>query len=82
MKTASTIFTIIGMLANLSVAIFYSQTHYPIAWVFWIIVGICWILGITSIASSKKSIFLGVAMIFFVNVLSGVFYLCWDGEAI
>lgn len=80
MKTASTIFTVIGMMANLSIAIAYSYMMPRICWAFWAIAVLCWIFGISAIASSKKNVGLGIAMIFFVNVLSGVFYLCWDGE--
>ncbi len=80
MKTASTVFTIIGMIANLIVAITYTSMMPGICMILRIIAVLCWILGISSIASSKKSVALGIAMIFFVNVLSGVFYLCWDGN--
>lgn len=80
MKTASTIFTVIGMVANLGVAITYSYMMPRICFVFWILAALCWIFGISAIASKKKNISLGIAMIFFVNVLSGVFYLCWNGE--
>lgn len=80
MKTASTFFTIIGIITNLGVAIAYVLMKPEICWIFWLSAALCCILGISSTASTKKSVGLGIAMIFFVNVFAGVFYLCWDGN--
>lgn len=79
MKTASDVFTIIGIIANVIVAICYSLMG-PVCAVFWVLALLSLIFGLCGLASPNKSIGLGVAMLIFVNVLSGIFYLCWDGE--
>ncbi len=85
MKTASNVFAIIGMIANIIVAICYTQplmqqgSIWLIA-VFWALAVLSAILGICGLARADKSIALGVAMLIFVNIFSGIFYLCWDGK--
>ena len=86
MKTASNVFSIIGMIANVIVAICYTQPltqqgNIPLVALFWVLAILAVILGFCGLASSKKSVGLGVAMLIFVNILSGIFYLCWDDEA-
>lgn len=80
MKIASTVFAIIGMIADLVVAFVYTELASGICWVFWILTALCWLFGVLSIALKNKNIALGIAMIIFVNPLSGIFYLCWNGE--
>lgn len=84
MKTASNVFTIIGMIANVVVAICYTlsslqQGSIEFVAVFWILAVMSIILGMCGLASSRKSVGLGIAMLIFVNIFSGIFYLCWDG---
>lgn len=86
MKTASNVFSIIGMIANVIVAIcctqpLTSQGNIPLVAVFWVLAILAVILGFCGLVSSKKSVGLGVAMLLFVNIFSGIFYLCWDGES-
>jgi hypothetical protein len=85
MKTASNVFSIIGMIANVIVAICYTQPltqqgNIPLVAVFWSLAVLSVIFGIIACASSRKSIGIGVCALLFVNIFSGVFYLCWDGE--
>lgn len=85
MKTASNVFTIIGMIANIIVAICYTQPlmqhgNIPLVAVFWALAVLSVILGMCGLASAGKSVALGVAMLIFVNIFSGIFYLCWDGR--
>jgi hypothetical protein len=83
MKTASNVFSIIGMIANVIVAICYTQPllqqgSVGFVAVFWILAVLSIILGMCGLASSRKSVGLGVAMLISVNIFSGIFYLCWD----
>ena len=83
MKTASNVFTIIGMIANVIVAICYTQPlmqqgNVPLVAAFWALAVLSAILGMCGLASSRRSVGLGVAMLIFVNLLAGIFYLCWD----
>lgn len=79
MKKASNVFSVIGIFANAyyciasAIAIGYWFIFIPL-----LILSI--IFAIAGIASDVKKVGLGVAMIFFVNPLSGIFYLCWDGR--
>ncbi len=83
MKTASNVFTIIGMIANVIVVICYTQPlaqqgNIAVVALFWILALASVIIGICGLASSSRSVGLGVLILLFVNVLSGIFYLCWD----
>lgn len=80
MKTASNIFSIIGMAANVIVAAVQSYQAPAYCWIYWILAVLSVIFGIAACASSSKSIGIGVCALLFVNIFSGIFYLCWDGE--
>lgn len=74
MKAASVVFTIIGWVANIAIAATYGS------WLLWLIAVVGIIVGISAMASKEKSVALGVMLIIFVNLFSGIFYLCWHPE--
>lgn len=78
MKTASNVFSVIGIIANFIVGITMFQ-YGNLAGFFGLILAIITtIIAMCGIASSRKHIGLGILMILFVNLFSGIFYLCWD----
>lgn len=79
MKTASNVFCVIGMIANLITNIMYMAT-YGLAGLFIPLIVLSFIFGIAGLAAREKSVGLGIALIFFVNPLSGIFHLCWNGD--
>ena len=78
MKIASNVFSIIGIIANIAIAGYNSGTGF--GFIYWILAGLCIIFAICGISSQEKSVGLGICLILFVNPLSGIFYLCWDGR--
>ena len=82
MKTASNVFAVIGMVANIIVAIFQTAFgEYPVAiFIYWILAIVSALFSIAVLVSQEKKVGLGVAAILFVNPLCGIFYLCWDGR--
>lgn len=80
MKIASNVFSIIGIIANISIAVSYTFTSPAYCWIFWILSALSLGFGIAGCASASKSVGLGVCMLLFVNIFSGIFYLCWDGR--
>lgn len=79
MKTASNVFCVIGMIANLIIDIMY-MVAYGLVGLFIPLLVLSFIFGIAGLAAQEKSVGLGIALIFFVNPLSGIFHLCWDGK--
>lgn len=78
MRTASKVFTIISWIALLLTA-FYTVSCGPVSILFFVLWFISIAVGISSFVSDKK-VGIGVALILSVNPLSGIFYLCWNGQ--
>lgn len=80
MRTASKVFTIIGWITGAILAFSSISEFGALSILFFITWFVGIIVGIASMVSEEKKIGLGVALILFVNPLSGIFYLCWDGS--
>ena len=70
MKTASIVFTIIGMVVNFLTG----------AWIFAIAGVVIGAFMLNSLNNNKKQLWLGILGIFFTGLLGGIFYLCWEPE--
>lgn len=90
MKLASKIFTILGMFFNFGLSFLMSVSIYrsevPCMWILisayfisFLLSTVFGILIIDSLDAQNKKIGLGIFGIIFVNIFSGIFYLCWDG---
>ncbi len=80
MKIASNVFSCIGAVANVILAFSYTMAQPQICWIFWILAVLSAAFGLAGVSSTHKTVWLGVCMLLFVNIFSGIFYLCWDGE--
>ena len=80
MKTASNVFSVIGIFTNAFYCIS-GMIQIEGSWFIFVpLLILSIIFAIAGLASQEKKIGLGIAMILFVNPLAGIFYLCWDGR--
>ncbi len=73
MKTASLVFTILGMIGELYIC---TYTNWALG-AAGLVVGA---FMISSLCTNKKNISIGILGIIFTGILGGIFYLCWDPE--
>ena len=80
MKAASCVFNTIGIIVELFFAICWSFAYPPLAPLFITLVIIFLAFVIGGYASKRRHIALGICLLLFVNLLGGIFYLCWNDE--